>query len=96
MPVRPRFETPLENQRVHGFQSLLKSARQTFHPNFRLSQDKLSQKTSLLVRFEILALFGNTLTAAHMYFRDMFKRHYLKIPQHSLHFLLQFCNVHKI
>ena len=67
MPDSSRFRTPLESQRVHGLQSLLKSARHHFHPRFLLSQDKLSWKTSLLVRCEILGLFGDTSTAAHMY-----------------------------
>ena len=39
---------------------------------FPLIQDTLSWKTSLLVRSEILGLFGNTFTADHMY-----SRHYL-------------------
>ena len=53
-----------------------------FYLIFPLSQDKLSQKTSLLVRCEILGLFGNTLTVAHMYCRhnsEKFQR-YVKTP----------------
>ena len=78
MPESSHSRTPLESQRVHGLQSLLKSARQHVHLNFPLSQEQLSYKTSLLVRCEILGLSGNTLTAAHMYSRhnsEKFTRH---------------------
>ena len=78
MPESTRFRTPLESQRVHGLQSLLKSTRQHSHPNFALNQNKLSLETSLLVRCEILGLFGNTLSAAHMHSRhnsEKFSRH---------------------
>ena len=61
-----RFRTPVESQRVHGCQTLLKWARQDIHLNFPLTQEKLSYKTSLLVRWEILALFGNLVTPAYM------------------------------
>ena len=69
MPKSSRFRTPFESQRVHGLQSLLKYTGHHYHSNFPLSQDKLSSKTSLLVRCEILGLFGDTLAAAHMYSR---------------------------
>ena len=42
MPESSRFRTALESQCVHGFQSLLKSARQNLHPNLQLSQDILN------------------------------------------------------
>ena len=78
MPESSCFRTPFESQRVHGSQTLLKSARQHFSPTFAIVQDKLNLKTSLLVRSKILGLFGNTLTADHMY-----SRHYWeKFPQH--------------
>ena len=70
MPESSRYRTPLEGQRVHGLQSLLKSARQHFHPTFPLSRDKLNYETSPLVRCEILGLFRNILTAARKYCRD--------------------------
>ena len=70
IPESSYFTTPFGNQRVHVSQTLLKYARQNLYPKFLLIQDKLSWKTSLSVRCEILALFGNTLTSAHMYFRD--------------------------
>ena len=78
MPESSRFQTPLDSQRVDRSQSLLKSARQHFDPNFPSNQDILSYKTSLLVRCEIFGLFGNTLTAANMYSRhnsEKFQRH---------------------
>ena len=70
MPESSCFRTPFKSQRVDGCQTLPKSEWQNFHPNFRLSQDKLSWKTSLLVRREILRLFDETLTADNMYSRQ--------------------------
>ena len=78
MPESSRFRTPLESQRGHGIESLLKSARHDFHPNFPLSQEQLSWERSHLVICEILGLFGNTLTTAHIYSRhnsEKFQRH---------------------
>ena len=78
MPESSGFRTPVESQRGHGWQTLLKSACQHFHLNFPLTQDELSSKTFLLVRCEILALFGNTLTAADMdscHNSEKFQRH---------------------
>ena len=46
-----------------------KSPWKHFYPNFLLIKETLSWKTSLLVRSEILGLFGNTLTDDHMYSR---------------------------
>ena len=73
-----RFRTPFQSQGVHGLQSLLKPARHHFHPHFPLIQDKFIYKTSLLVRCEVLGLFRNTLTAAHIYSRHNSK----KSPRH--------------
>ena len=78
MPESSGVRTSSESQRVHGLQSLMKLVQQHFHANFPISQDKLSSKTPLLVRCEILALLGNTLTAANMYSRhnsEKFERH---------------------
>ena len=55
------------SQRVHGSQTLLKSARHHFYPNLSLSQDKLNWKTSLWIRSKMVGLFLNTSTADHMY-----------------------------
>ena len=76
LPTREHVDS--QSQRIHGWQTLLKSAWQHFHLNFALTQNELSSKTFLLVRCEILALFGNTLTAAHMDSRhnsEKFQRH---------------------
>ena len=53
MQESSHFITPLESERVQGLQSLLKQAPQNVHPEFPLSQDKMSWKTTLLVRCEI-------------------------------------------
>ena len=69
MPKSSCFRTTFGNQSVHGSQTLTRSARQHFYPKFPLIQDKLSEKTSLLVRSKILRLFGKTVTADYMYYR---------------------------
>ena len=61
------FRTLFPSQSVHGKQTLLKSVWDDVYPNLSLIQDKLSQKTSLFLEFEILGLFSNTLAADHMY-----------------------------
>ena len=68
IPQSSRFRKPLQSQRVHMVESVLKSARQHFHASFPLSQEILNQKTSLLVICGFLGMFGNTFTAAHIYF----------------------------
>ena len=50
----------------------MKSPWQHFYHKFPLILDTLSHKTSVLLRSEVLGLFGNTLTSDHMY-----SRHYL-------------------
>ena len=74
MPVRSSFRTPFASKRVPRSQTLLEPAQQHFHHNFALILDKLSWKTSLLVRSEILGHFGNSLTAYHMYSRHRWKK----------------------
>ena len=69
MPQSPCFRTPFESQGVHVSQILMKLALQVFYSNFLLILEKLSWKTSLLMRSKILGLFGDTLTADHMYSR---------------------------
>ena len=73
MPESSCFRTPLKSQRVQGYEEMLKWPWQYLYPKFPLIQDRLRLKTSLLVRFETLGVFGNTLTADHMYCR-----HYLR------------------
>ena len=50
------------NQRVNGFEKLVKSARHNYFPILPRIRDKLSWKKSALVRFEIFRLFVNTFT----------------------------------
>ena len=69
MPEKPYFRTAFGNQPVNGYQTLLKSARHYYYPIFPWILDKLSLKKSALVRFKILGLFVNTLTAQYMYSR---------------------------
>ena len=78
MPESSCFRTALQSERVHVPQTPVKSTRQKFYPKFPLIQDKLSSKTSLLVRPEILGVFGKRLTTDHKYFR----RNWEKFPQH--------------
>ena len=63
------FRRPFGNQRVNGFQTLLKSARHHYYPIFSCIWDILSWKKSALVWSEILRLFLNTLTADSKYSR---------------------------
>ena len=68
-----------------------------------LLSDKLSYKTSLVVRSEILGQSFNTVKAYHMFSlqnwgnsRNKFKRNYLQNQNHFLKVLLHFWNFHKI
>ena len=64
---RSCFRTPLANERVNGFQTLLKSARHHYYLLFSSIRGKLSWKKSLSVWYEILRLFVNALTADDQY-----------------------------
>ena len=66
---RSCFGTPFGNQRVSGFETLLKSSRHHYFPIFQRIWDKLSWKKSALVTSEIFSLFVNTLTPFDKYFR---------------------------
>ena len=97
MPITSCFRTLLESKCFHGSQTLVKPALQHFYPNFQLIWEKLSWNTSLFIRFEILGLFGNTLSADHMYSlideRDpsnRLKGYYLKNGEHFLQFPFHF------
>ena len=57
------FRTPFANERVNGFQTLLKSARHHYYRLFSSIRGKLSCKKSPSVWYEILRLFFNALTA---------------------------------
>ena len=60
---RSCFRTPFANERVNGFQTLLKSARHSYFPFFSSIRGKLSWKKSPSVWYEILRLFVHALTA---------------------------------
>ena len=57
----------MANERVNGFQTLLKSARHHYYPLFSSIRRKLSWKNSPSVWYEILRLFVNALTADDQY-----------------------------
>ena len=61
------LRTPFANERVNGFQTLLKSARHNYYPLFSSIRGELSCKKSSLVWCEILRLFVKTLTADDKY-----------------------------
>ena len=64
---RSCFRTPFANERVNGFQTLLKSARHHYYPLLSSIRGKLSYKKSHSVWCEILRLFVNALTADDKY-----------------------------
>ena len=61
------FRTPFANERVNGFQTLLKSARHHYYPLLSPICGKLSYKKSPSFWCEILRLFVNALTADDKY-----------------------------
>ena len=65
--IRSCFRTPLANERVNGFQTLLKSAQRHYYPLFSSIRGKLSWKKSPSVWYEILRLFLHALTADDKY-----------------------------
>ena len=60
---RSCFRTPYANERVNGFQTLLKSARNHYYSLFSSIRGKLSWQKSPEVGYEILRLFVNAITA---------------------------------
>ena len=58
---------PLKSERVHGSQTVVKSAWEDFYHNFQLLQDKQSGKISLWIWFKMLRLFFKMLIGDHMY-----------------------------
>ena len=61
------FRTPFANERVNGFQTLLKSARHHYYSLLSSVRGKLSYKKSPSVWCEILRLFVKALTADDKY-----------------------------
>ena len=74
MPNSSCFRAPFKNERVHGFQTVMKPAGEHFYSNFPLFQDKLSWKISFWIRSKMLVLFLNTFTADHMYSRESWEK----------------------
>ena len=64
---RSFFRTPFANERVNGFQTLLKSARHFYYPLFSSVRGKMSSKKSPSVWHEMLRLFVQALTADDKY-----------------------------
>ena len=64
---RSCFKTPFANERVNGFQTMLKSARHHYYSLLSSIRRKLSYKKSPSVWCEILRLFVNALTADDKY-----------------------------
>ena len=64
---RSCFRTPFANERVNGFQTLLKSAPHYYYPLVSSIRGKLSWKKLSAVWYEILRLFVNALTADDKY-----------------------------
>ena len=61
------FRTSFANERVNGFQTLLKSARHPYYRLFSSIRGKLRCKKSPSVWYEILRMFVNALTADDKY-----------------------------
>ena len=100
---RSCFSTPFGNQRVKGFETLLKSPRHHYFPIFQWFRDKLSWKMSVLVTSKIFRLFFNTLTPDDKYSRrnmQIFWQHIQRPLSQKVmlffDFWLHFWNVHEI
>ena len=100
---RSYFRTPFANERVNGFQTLLKSGRHHYYPLFSSIRGKLSCKKSALVWYEILTLFVKTLTADDKHsgsnMQNSLEQFQTSLSQKKKtfsDFLLYFGNVHKI
>ena len=69
MPNSSCFWKLTGSERVNKSQKLMKSAKKYYYPNFSSLWTKLSKKKLFLIRFEILGLLDNTLTANYKYLR---------------------------
>ena len=67
---RDCFWKPFGTERVNESQKLLISAEKCFFATFSSFGAKLSYKNLFLIRFEILGLLANTLTANYEYSRS--------------------------
>ena len=70
MSKRSCFRTAFGNERVNGFQTLLKSERQHYNPLFSWIWGKLSLKKYASAWSGILSLFVNILTEDDKYCRS--------------------------
>ena len=61
------FRTSFENQRINGYRTVVKSAREHFYHIFSSFWGEVIWKSSALLKFEILLAIGNTLTAGDKY-----------------------------
>ena len=100
---RSCLRTPFANERVNGFQTLLKSARNHYYPLFSSIRGKLSCKESSLVCREILRLIVNAWPADDNYsgsnmqsLAQQFQTSLSQKKRLSPDFLLHFWNVHQI
>ena len=73
------FRTSSANHRAKGSQTFFKPARQLFHSNLPLISDKLTWKTSVLVKSQILELFFKTFTAYHIFSRQIWEKFLLEV-----------------
>ena len=91
MTKRTFFRTLFSSERANGSRTLLKSAQWQFCPIVSSFWDKLSWKTSLWIRFEILGLFVKTVTTSDKYSRHkwenflQFKNNFLKSASNFEH-----------
>ena len=100
---RSCFGTPFAQERVNGFQTLLKSTWHHYYPLFSSIRGKLSWEMSPSIWYEILRLFVNALTADDKYsdsnmqnLLQQFQTALSKNKKLFLDFLLHFWNVREI
>ena len=97
------FRTPFENERVKGFQRLLKSARHNYYSLFLSIGGKLGWKKSPSVWYKIFRLFVDALTTDDKYsgsnMQNLLQQFQTPLSQKQntfFDFLLHFWNVHEI
>ena len=83
-------------QHVNGSQTLLRSARNEFHTTPPLISVRRSSKRVVLVRFELLGQFVNTLAADHKYSRQNWEQTSLKLKTCSQFFNASFKSTLKL
>ena len=103
MHNRACFWKPFRSDRVSESQKLLKFAEKYFDSSFSSWWAKLSKKKLFLIRFQILRLLVNTLTANYEYscikkriYSYKVKSNYLKNIKPFAWLYLNFNNLHEI